>query len=179
LNREKFHDGNGSVDTAQRTVTLLLRVTFLLKEKCRTRTVERSKGCDDFDDEKPQPKLGNLATHTRQSHPAEWEGKTDSGPAKPIDQGYTAASAKLMESFLEDGKINPATYPTKKGFLKHFAAWILEDDLPFTTGETPGIKQLFHYLKVTYALPSDTTVRNQLARIYIHLHGEVVTVHFT
>lgn len=139
------------------------------------RTVERSKGCEDFDQEKPQPKLGNLATHTRTSHPKEWSG-TAPGPedTKPIDQGYTAASAKLMAAFIEEGKLNPVQYPTKKGFLRHFAAWILEDDLPFTTGETPGIHRLFKYLQVSYGLPTDTTVRNQLAKIYIHLHGEVV-----
>ena len=79
-----------------------------------------------------------------------------------------------MESFLEEGKLNPKVYPTKKGFLKHFAAWLIEEDLPFTTGEVPGIHRLFNYLDVTYQLPSDTTVRNVLAKIYIELHGEVV-----
>jgi hypothetical protein len=79
-----------------------------------------------------------------------------------------------MAAYIEEGKLNPAHHPTKKGFLRHFAAWILEDDLPFTTGETPGIRRLFQYLQVTYSLPSDTAVRNQLAKIYVHLHGEVV-----
>jgi hypothetical protein len=33
---------------------------------------------------------------------------------------------------------------------------------------------LFKYLKVTYPLPSDTTVRNQLVHIFAELHGKVV-----
>jgi hypothetical protein len=93
---------------------------------------------------------------------------------KPIDQGYTAASAKLMEDYLAEGKLNPKTYPTKAGFLKHFAAWLIKEDLPFTTGEAAGLHRLFKYLDVTYQLPSDTTVRNVLVRIYAELHGEVV-----
>jgi hypothetical protein len=62
----------------------------------------------------------------------------------------------------------------KKGFLKHFAAWLIEEDLPFTMGESYGIKQLFKYLDVTFQLPSDATVRNALAKIYIELYGKVV-----
>ena len=33
---------------------------------------------------------------------------------------------------------------------------------------------LFRYLKITYQLPSDTTVRNQLGHIFEELHGKVV-----
>lgn len=79
-----------------------------------------------------------------------------------------------MEEFLEKGRLNPKLHPTKKGFLKHFAAWLIKEDLPFTTGESYGIKRLFKYLDVTFQLPSDTTVQNALAKIYIELHGEVV-----
>jgi hypothetical protein len=79
-----------------------------------------------------------------------------------------------MEDYLAEGKLNPKMYPTKAGFLKHFTAWLIEEDLPFTTGEVPGLHRLFKYLEVTYQLPSDTTVRNVLARIYAELHGEVV-----
>ena len=143
---------------------------------CRTRTVERSKGCDNFDEERPLPRLGNLATHIRIDHPNEWRGDGNAQQASttPIDQGYTAASTKLMEDYLAEGKLNPKTYPTKAGFLRHFAAWLIEEDLPFTTGEAPGLHRLFKYLEITYQLPSDTTVRNVLARIYAELHGEVV-----
>ncbi|TBU60091.1 hypothetical protein BD310DRAFT_1005804, partial [Dichomitus squalens] len=67
-----------------------------------------------------------------------------------------------------------AIVPTLKGFHQLFAAWIFEDDLPFTTGESPGLDRLFKYLKINFALPSDTTVRNTLARIFIDLHETVV-----
>jgi hypothetical protein len=79
-----------------------------------------------------------------------------------------------MENMLLEGKLNPKIESTQKGFLKVFAAWLLEEDLPFTTGEAPGLKRLFHYLDIKYQLPSDTTVRNQLAHIFASLHSTVV-----
>lgn len=143
----------------------------------RTRTVERTARCYDFDDEKPQPKIGNLGTHTRTDHPNEYAGGNGSAQellTNPIDSGYTPASAKLMEEFLAKGRLNPKLAPSKRGFLRHFAAWLIEEDLPFTTGESHGIKRLFKYLDVSFQLPTDTTVRNALAKIYIELHAEVV-----
>ncbi|KAH9024612.1 hypothetical protein EDB85DRAFT_1894233 [Lactarius pseudohatsudake] len=87
--------------------------TLRWKFRCRycnkTRTVERTPKCDDFDNEKPQPKIGNLSTHTRTEHPNE----------------YARRAGIAQES-------------------------------------------------LTNPLPSDTTVRNALAKIYIDLHGEVV-----
>lgn len=109
---------------------------------------------------KPQPPLGNLATYISTDCPLEWAG--NGAAPRPstasINQGYMAASTKVMVDFLAEGLLNPKNFPIKKGFLKHFAAWLLEDDLPFTTGETPGIRQIFKYLEVIYQLPSDTTV---------------------
>lgn len=35
----------------------------------------------------------------------------------PIDHGYTAGSAKLMEGYLLEGKLNPKIEPTRKGFF--------------------------------------------------------------
>lgn len=86
----------------------------------------------------------------------------------------TIASARLMQKYLEDGKLNPKHEPTRKGFLRLFAAWILEEDLPFVTGEAPGLHRLFEYLQVRFELPTDTTVRNTLAHIFADLHAEVV-----
>ena len=80
-----------------------------------------------------------------------------------------------MAVYLKEGKLNPAQVPTQKGFLRLFAAWILDESLPWTTGEVPTLRLLFKYLKVSYALPSDTTVRNQLAHIFAELHKKVVT----
>ena len=62
----------------------------------------------------------------------------------------------------------------KRGFLWHFGTWLIEEDLPFTTGESHGIKRLFKYLDISFQLPSDTTVRNALVKIYLELHAEVV-----
>ncbi|CDO78267.1 hypothetical protein BN946_scf184558.g1, partial [Trametes cinnabarina] len=53
-------------------------------------------------------------------------------------------------------------------------AWILDEDLPFTTGESLSLARLFKYLKIKFVLPSDTTVRNVLAQIFIDMHAKVV-----
>lgn len=79
-----------------------------------------------------------------------------------------------MADFIEKGRLNPSIEPTRKGFLKVFSAWLLEDDLPWTTGESPGLARLFEYLKVRVTLPTDTTVRNTLAKIFAELHATVV-----
>lgn len=91
----------------------------------------------------------------------------------PPLKGVTLASAKIMEEFLKEGQLHPAQVPTQKGFLQIFAAWIIEDDLPFTTGETPGIKRLFSYMQSHFLLPSDTTVRNTFATIFADLYAKV------
>ncbi|KAJ6477254.1 hypothetical protein DFH09DRAFT_952060 [Mycena vulgaris] len=67
-----------------------------------------------------------------------------------------------MEDFLVEGKLNPVINTTQKNFLKIFAAWIIFDDLAFTTGESDGINQFF--------VTSDTTVRNTLAQMYIEMY---------
>lgn len=128
----------------------------------------------------PSLLLGNLATHTRiHSDKLESASGPDQGPdgkpsSNPIDHGFTAGSAKIMEEYLLEGKLNPKLEPTRKGFLKVFAAWILQEDLPYTTGEAPGLKRLFEYLQIRFVLPSDTAVRNTLAEIFMTLHGTVV-----
>ena len=136
------------------------------------RTVDREAK---FEDEPTQPALGNLATHLKTKH-----GNIDLKAPPPTTvkgelRGISAASAKIMENFLKDGALNPALDRTQKGFYNVFASWILEDDLPFTTGETQGIKRLFQYLETRFMLPTDTTVRNTLARIFTELHEEVKT----
>ncbi|GJF00443.1 hypothetical protein PsYK624_167310 [Phanerochaete sordida] len=132
-----------------------------------------------FEDEPKLPHLGNISGHLREDHPSLAAGdtlETDSKPDAPSgsSHGYTAASAKLMEAYLKEGELNPAVEPTQKGFLRIFAAWLLDQDLPFTTGEAPSLANLFKYLKIRFVLPSDTTVRNVLAEIFAELHGKVV-----
>jgi hypothetical protein len=79
-----------------------------------------------------------------------------------------------MAEYLKAGELNPAIIATQKGFLRLFSAWILDESLPWTTGEAPSLDLLFKYLKVKFILPSDTTVRNQLGKIFLELHGKVV-----
>jgi hypothetical protein len=83
-------------------------------------------------------------------------------------------SVNLMEAYLKEGELNPEIVATYKRFLRIFAAWIFDESLLWTTGEAPTLQILFKYLKVTYPLPSDTTVRNQLVHIFAELHGKVV-----
>ncbi|EJD34035.1 hypothetical protein AURDEDRAFT_176900 [Auricularia subglabra TFB-10046 SS5] len=70
-----------------------------------------------------------------------------------VPRGYSAATKSL------------------RGFLGHFAAWIVDENLSFSTGKSMTLKPLFRYLEVTYALLTHTTVRNELARLYADLHG--------
>lgn len=79
-----------------------------------------------------------------------------------------------MEGFLKDGELNPAIVADQAGFFRIFSAWILDESLPWTTGESPTLAMLFKYLKVKFSLPCDTTVRNYLAIIFAELHGMVV-----
>lgn len=80
----------------------------------------------------------------------------------------------MMEDFLKEGEMNPEIVPTQSGFYRLFAAWILDESLPWTMGESPSLQALYKYLKVRFLLPSDTTVRNHLARIFNELHGKIV-----
>lgn len=79
-----------------------------------------------------------------------------------------------MKQYLKKGEVNPHLEPTQTGFRRLFAAWILDESLPWTTGEAPTLEALFKYLKVNFALPSDTSVRNELAKIFAELHGKIV-----
>ncbi|KAF7372111.1 Eukaryotic translation initiation factor 3 [Mycena venus] len=122
-----------------------------------------------LDDEPNQPRLGNLATHLKKHGDVPIPDDTQPG----LTRGISASSAKIMEEFLREGKLNPAVRRTQGGFLKVFAAWLLEDDLPFTTGETDGIRRLFEYMQVNYILPSDTTVKNTLVRIFTDMYNNL------
>jgi hypothetical protein len=104
-----------------------------------------------------------LATHVRTKH-----GNDTEIPSS--EPGFTREiSAKIMENYLRVGKLNPALNPTQIGFNRVFAAWIIEDDLAFTTGESSGIQRLFDYMGSRFGLPSDTTVRNTLAKLYCEM----------
>ncbi|KAF8156098.1 hypothetical protein B0H34DRAFT_635221, partial [Crassisporium funariophilum] len=57
-----------------------------------------------------------------------------------------------------------------KGFYCIFAAWILDESLPWTTREAPTLRMLFQYIKNKFLLPTNTTVQNNLERIFTELH---------
>ncbi|KAJ2920184.1 hypothetical protein MD484_g20, partial [Candolleomyces efflorescens] len=132
-----------------------------------------------FDMEPALPKLSNLATHTKDckglAAKSTASASTSNSASAPKSAGFhLKQSVELMERYLKEGELNPAITPTNKGFKRIFAAWILDEDLPWTTGEAPLLRQLFAYLKITHTLPSDTSVRNELAHIFADLHGKVV-----
>lgn len=142
-----------------------------------TRTVPRTIDGPDitFDMEPKLPKLQNLAGHA-----ADCKGKRTDSTEKKQDEPSTEdrlklkKSAEIMEAFLKEGELNPGIVATYSGFLRIFAAWIIDESLPWSTGEAPTLQMLFKYLKITYQLPSDKTVRNQLVHIFQELHGKVV-----
>ena len=133
-----------------------------------------------FADEKPKPPLSNLAAHTNNAHKDDVRylktqaGSTESEGTSSAGHGYSAASANFLSEYLKEGLLNPAIELTVAGFNKLFAAWIFEQDLPFTTGEAPSLQNLFRYLKIKYILPSDTTVRNILCKIFTELRAQLV-----
>jgi len=179
--------GNSSASIAKCSLTSIhvseYELTLLLI--FRIHTLPRSDNCETFNDENPQPPIGNLMTHTnthaKRIKAAKSQSQTELGSksgtsssTKPPDHGYTMKSTKLMEEFLLEGKLNPKIELTHAGFLKLFATWTLEQDLLFTTGEVHSLKTLFQYLEVMYQLPTDTTVHNTLAHIFASLHATVV-----
>lgn len=130
----------------------------------------------EFEDEKPRPRLQNLATHLTECSKKKEAERTGLLP-ETLEAGSELnlqASAKIMEEFLREGALNPAIEPTVEGFHRIFAAWILDESLPWTTGEAPTLRALFQYVKCRFPLPSDTTVRNKLDVIFQELHAKVV-----
>lgn len=126
------------------------------------------------------PKLSNLWTHTndckgKRAHDAALAFKDGQDPdghgVKPSDFNLKE-SAKMFNEWVTSGPNR--VIATQSGFNRLFAAWILDEDLPWVTGESPMLAELFRYLNVNFKLPSDTTVRNQLAHIFAELHGKVV-----
>jgi len=118
------------------------------------------------------PRLNNLAGHITECKGAKGDKKTEEPTSE--EKINLKRSAEIMEAYLKEGELNPEVVATYKGFLCIFSAWIFDESLPWTTGEAPTLQMLFKYLKITYQLPSDTTVRNQLAHIFEELHGKVV-----
>lgn len=136
---------------------------------------------DKLDDEPALPKLSNLSTHAseckgRKLHEereaAKHGGDGGDGHGLKLNDFNLKESAEMFRQYITSGPNR--VLATQSGFNRLFAAWILDDDLPWVTGESPLLAELFKYLNINFALPSDTTVRNQLAHIFAELHGKVV-----
>ncbi|KAJ3793687.1 hypothetical protein GGU11DRAFT_691287 [Lentinula aff. detonsa] len=148
----------------ERLVTEKGKLRWEFKCKCCVHkvTVRRfpaTAGCNSFDEECPKPNLSNLTTHLNQVHPDRNNTESPSqDPAEP-QTAFEEASAAFLQRYIDQGKLNPEIEATQKGFLQMFSAWVFEDGLPFTTGKSKGLRRLFEYLKIKFALPTDTTVR--------------------
>jgi hypothetical protein len=118
------------------------------------------------------PKLQNLAGHVTECKGAKDEKPRDAPTSE--EQVNLRWSAEMMKAYLKEGELNPEVIVTYKGFLRIFSAWIFDESLPWTAGEATTLQMLFRSLKITYQLPSDTTIRNQLAHIFEELRGKVV-----
>ncbi|KAF6756067.1 hypothetical protein DFP72DRAFT_810841, partial [Ephemerocybe angulata] len=133
-------------------------VTYLvLSARSVPRTIKGKNA--QFDHEPTLPKLNNLATHVKDCEKklADAKDSDDETEDENDMEGFNLRrSVQFMESYLKEGRLRPDIMPTKRGFLRLFAAWILDESLPWTTGEAPSLAVLFKYLKVTYQLPSDT-----------------------
>lgn len=140
------------------------------------------KSTQSFEDETWLLKLHNITGHVgqckeKQKYDAKKQAKAAVNPDPDVpltEQMNLRESSKMMADWLKGGELNPEVDVTQKGFLRMFSAWILDESLPWTTGEAPTLRMLFEYLGCQYQLPSDMTVRNQLAKIFIELHGKVV-----
>ncbi|KAJ6583199.1 hypothetical protein B0H10DRAFT_1962286 [Mycena sp. CBHHK59/15] len=76
------------------------------------RTLDKS---STFDAEKLHPHIGNLGKHIHEKHAKNTE---IPGAVPRTTPEVSVASAKIMEGYLLEGKLNPAVNPTQKGFNK-------------------------------------------------------------
>jgi hypothetical protein len=129
-----------------------------------------------FDDEPTLPKLNNLATHSKVclEKNAKLANSDDEAPDQDTKVANLQRSIDMLSSYLKDGELNPAIIPDQSGFYRIFSAWVLDESLPWTTGEAKMLNKLFRYIKCDFSLPTDTTVRNYLEKIFTELNTKVV-----
>ncbi|KAF6750660.1 hypothetical protein DFP72DRAFT_817500, partial [Ephemerocybe angulata] len=146
----------------------VLRWTFKCKHCGAIRTFPRTVDGPNakWEDEPTKPRTSNLAAHLR-SECKEYANKQAAAAdceegTQPEHEYNLPVIRDIMAEFLKKGELNPAHNLSWKGFLKLFALWILDDDLPWTTGESPMLRDLFKYLHINYKLPSDTSMSTTL-----------------
>jgi hypothetical protein len=146
-------------------------------------TIERSQDVASYDQERvSSTSLSNLSKHVRMQHSKQWEAAKNGahvvdetgGVVKAYNNGIGIDSPKMMQEMVRQGLLNPMVPITQNGFNRHFAAWLVEDNLPWTTGESPGLRRVFWYIKCKLELPSDTTVRQHVTLLYVELLRSVV-----
>jgi hypothetical protein len=77
------------------------------------------------------------------------------------------AQRDFMDNFSARGLQNPAKTVTSKGFRERLVKGIIEDDLPYSLGEKPGMSKVFDYvLPRGIPTPSHQTVRRDLDILY-------------
>ncbi|KAF8600409.1 hypothetical protein BDV93DRAFT_447587, partial [Ceratobasidium sp. AG-I] len=64
------------------------------------------------------------------------------------------------------------------GMIRHFSMWVVEENLPWTTGEAPGLQRLWRYLRIDHPLPTDTTVRKTLRGLYLDMQDTQMVFSF-
>jgi len=134
-----------------------------------------AKTATEYKKEKTRPDTGNLATHIRLDHPEKRnsDASTDN-TTLPIEDGIGPGTSKLMANYLAGALLNPAIPKTQEWFHRLFASWVIDDDQPWTTGESGSIKRLFKFVDCRYQLPTDTTVRKYAKLICSELNAKVV-----
>ncbi|KAJ7061764.1 hypothetical protein C8F01DRAFT_1252542 [Mycena amicta] len=126
------------------------------------RRVDRTIEDGSFEQEEKKPELNNLSTHASGCKERKKVDEKAAAAAAAADNTApvafnTRAANEMMANFLREGELHPGIVATKKGFLRLFSAWIIDEGLPWTAGEAPTLAMLFQYLKIKFALPSDTT----------------------
>jgi hypothetical protein len=89
----------------------------------------------------------------------------------PYMGGYNEKSIKKFANYIADAS---RVVCDQKGFYMSFAAFVVEDDQPFTMGEKPGIKRVFDYVNCKFSLPTDTTCHSYVSHLHKKMHAYVV-----
>lgn len=119
--------------------------------------------------------MGNLATHFRNAHNGTVPPTASSVHGGPADgskpRGVPAQDT--LDEWRKNAHLNPKQPRTQEGFYRVFAAGVLQDDLPFTAGEKPGMRRILDYAECKHQLPTDTTVRNKLETVFTSMEDRL------
>jgi hypothetical protein len=164
-----------------------IRLTAIRKYRCTPRT----ETCKKYENETiKRPGSSNFISHSSKckSVPAEqtWEayearngadagvGEGDARGGPSGIGGGLEAQRSFMDNFSARGIQNPAKVVTNKGFREHLVKGLIEDDLPYSLGEKPGMQKLFRYvLPRGISSPSHQTVRRDLDKLYDKVNEKV------